>query len=105
MLYWPSCISWTTLDLPPQNDQPSGLLNIGVMALRGLHVMWIPEWEFVSVSFGVVVIAFASLSFWGRHGGVRRGGWGIQDEQGSEKDLKSIVFFFLMLRVPGSELQ
>lgn len=30
--------------------------------------------------------------------------WMVWDEQGSEKDLKSIVVFF-MLRVSGSELQ
>jgi hypothetical protein len=90
------------MDLPPQNDRPPGLLNFGVMALRGLHVMRIREWEFVFVYFGgAVIIAFTSLIFWGRHGGVRRGGWAMYDEQGSEKDLKSIVFF-LMLCVPGS---
>lgn len=66
--------------------------------------MWIRELEFVSVYFGDVVIAFASLIFWGRHGCVRSGGFRREDEQGSEKDLKLIVLF-LMLHVPGSELQ
>lgn len=64
------------MDLPPQNDRPSGLLNFGVMALRGLHVMWIRELEFGFVYFGDVVIAFASLIL----GETRMcSGWRIQD--------------------------
>lgn len=55
---------------------------------------------FLSI-LGVLLLLHLSLIFWGRHGGVRRGGWAMYDEQGSEKDLKSIVFF-LMLCVPGS---
>jgi hypothetical protein len=54
------------MDLPPQNDRPPGLLNFGVMALRGLHVMRIREWEFVFVYFGGPVIIAFEFNFLGK---------------------------------------
>lgn len=64
-------MSPTTLEFPPQNDRQSDLPYFGVMAQRGLHVMWIRGVEFVFV-FIELVVAFAS-SFLGDNGAVRHG--------------------------------
>lgn len=60
--------------------------------------MWILEW--MEINLGLLLHLRVSISGEARMCSV----WMVWDEQGSEKDLKSIVVFF-MLRSPWSELQ